>query len=769
MINFRSLLNTNLTIGLAVVLILGTCFSCGSEEKEVATSSPDVGNHRAGAQMMKDSIAAIVASLDFSNHPYESARRLKIIEQQVQLAQKQNKLSPHLLLGYAMTLLNAGESQRAIEIFESILEQLPQNKVINETTHGLHEGLALAYMRRGEQQNCIANHTPSSCIFPIQPEAQHVLPESSQKAIEIYEQILAVFPNDLRSRWLLNIAYQTLGRYPQDVPKQWLMDPALFEPEANLPRFKNIAAEIGVDVYDLAGGTVLDDFNGDGYLDMLSSSWDLDGTLRYFLNDKKGAFNDQTAAAGLDAVVGGLNIIQADYDNDGDLDFYILRGAWSGTENLGQLPNSLVRNNGDGTFSDVTIAGGLYAAEPSQAAVWLDYNLDGWLDLYVTNETVTPNELHPCHLYLNQQDGTFKDVAPQLGLAVTGFIKGVAAADVNADGRPDLYLSYMDGPNRLYLNEGGSSPEQWNFREAGAAAGVTKPDSSFPTWFFDYDNDGDEDIFVVNFDNYLLKQQSHEMVADFLDLPLRTTYSRLYQNDGTGVFTDVTVNTGLDQVLPAMGCNFGDLDNDGFPDFYLGTGAPDFRAVVPNLMFKNDAGERFKNVTYAGGFGHIQKGHGISFADVNNDGDQDIYAVMGGSVSGDVFQNAFFENPGNDNHWLSLRLEGTSANRSAIGARIRLRVVDGNGERFIYHTVNSGGSFGANSLQAEIGLGASVDEVSLSVIWPDGNAKWVEYGSGPFDQIFQLKQGQQAPEKVNVPAYEFAQQSGEQHHHHHNH
>ena len=101
-------------------------------------------------------------------------------------------------------------------------------------------------------------------------------------------------------------------------------------------------------------------------------------------------------------------MVQADYDNDGDLDFYVLRSAWSIVDQFGQLPNSLVRNNGDGTFSDVTIAADMYAAEPSQAAVWLDYDQDGWLALFVSNETATEQEQHPCHLYRNLQDGTFR-------------------------------------------------------------------------------------------------------------------------------------------------------------------------------------------------------------------------------------------------------------------------------------------------------------------------------------------------------------------------
>jgi hypothetical protein len=120
-----------------------------------------------------------------------------------------------------------------------------------------------------------------------------------------------------------------------------------------------------------------------------------------------------------------------------------------------------------------------------------------------------------------------------------------------------------------------------------------------------------------------------------------------------------------------MGCNFGDLDNDGWLDFYVGTGDPSLSMLIPNRMFRNDGGKRFQEVTSSGGFGHLQKGHGISFADLDNDGDQDIHEEMGGAVSGDVAHNALYLNPGHGNHWITLKLEGVTSNRAAIGARIR--------------------------------------------------------------------------------------------------
>nr|WP_262696933.1 CRTAC1 family protein [Ulvibacterium marinum] len=194
-----------------------------------------------------------------------------------------------------------------------------------------------------------------------------------------------------------------------------------------------------------------------------------------------------------------------------------------------------------------------------------------------------------------------------------------------------------------------------------------------------------------------------------------------------------------------MGCNYGDLDNDGFLDFYLGTGTPNLNAIIPNRMYRNIEGKSFEDVTFQGGFGHIQKGHGIAFFDYDNDGDQDIYEVLGGAVSGDTFQNILFENRGNTNAWITLRLVGKTANRSAIGARIKITVKDINGgERSIYTTVSSGGSFGASSLQQEIGLGEIQEIKEVKIWWPDDTntvSTFQELRHNSFVTIHQDKNG----------------------------
>ena len=149
--------------------------------------------------------------------------------------------------------------------------------------------------------------------------------------------------------------------------------------------------------------------------------------------------------------MGGLNLIHADYNNDGTPDVLVLRGAWLGE--LGKQPNSLLLNQGNGRFADVTQAAGILSFHPTQTAAWGDFDNDGWLDLYIGNES-TPGSRHPTELYRNNRDGTFTEVAADLEVQVEAFVKGVAWGDYNNDGFVDLYVSVLTGPNLLFRNDG---------------------------------------------------------------------------------------------------------------------------------------------------------------------------------------------------------------------------------------------------------------------------------------------------------------------------
>jgi hypothetical protein len=177
---------------------------------------------------------------------------------------------------------------------------------------------------------------------------------------------------------------------------------------------------------------------------------------------------------------------------------------------------------------------------------------------------------------------------------------------------------------------------------------------------------------------------------------------------------------GLTEPITAMGCNFGDLDNDGFLDFYLATGSPSYFSIVPNRVYLNRDGKSFDDISYVSGFSHIQKGHAVGFGDIDMDGDQDIHVVMGGAFDGDRFGNLLYENPiGNSNNWIHIILEGHKSNRSAIGARLKLIVETGHGPQEFYHTVGMDASFGGNSIIAELGIGNARTVRLIEIQWPN--------------------------------------------------
>jgi hypothetical protein len=203
-----------------------------------------------------------------------------------------------------------------------------------------------------------------------------------------------------------------------------------------------------------------------------------------------------------------------------------------------------------------------------------------------------------------------------------------------------------------------------------------------------------------------------------------------------------------------MGSNFGDINYDGFPDFYLGTGRPNYRAFVPNMLYLNQAGERFVDITTAANVGHLQKGHGVAFADFDHDGDQDIFIQMGGALPGDAFHNALFENPGFGNRWIVIRLEGVQSNRSAIGARIRVDFVEAGKNRSVFKWVGSGGSFGANPLRQEIGLGRAERIDKLEVYWPMTDTRQV-FENLPVNQALVIVEGRGTPESLTWKSFSF--------------
>ncbi|MEO8498417.1 MAG: VCBS repeat-containing protein, partial [Planctomycetota bacterium] len=583
----------------------------------------------------------------------------KALELRQQLALAQPSLSPAQenvlrseLADLELRLGNELETIKQLTECQSLLERMRNEGSGGEAdrlANDLDFMLGVAHMRLGETQNCCNRNTPDSCVVPIRGGGIHTNVYGSTEAIRWFERVLGRGPERstiwLRALWLYNIAHMTLGQYPDQVPEQWRLPQQAFESGESFPVFPNVAQSKKLDTFSLAGGAIADDFDGDGQLDLVVSSLDTGGQIRFFRNQQPD-FVDCTNNAGLTGLLGGLNLVQADYDNDGFLDILVLRGGWF--QAGGRHPKSLLHNNGDGTFTDITFSANIQSRAPTQTASWADYDNDGDLDLYIGNETTRSVPIY-AQLHRNNADGTFTDVADQAGVLNHRFAKAVVWGDYDNDRLPDLYVSNFGQPNRLYHNQGNGT-----FVDVAEALQVTGPLRSFPAWFWDFDNDGVLDLYVSSYADDVAWLAAYFLKVQPTDPAYKIEASALYHGNGSGGFENESERRQLTAPTAPMGSNFGDLDNDGFLDFYLGTGEPEYRNLMPNVMYHNQQGERFSDVTMAGRFGHLQKGHAVVFADLDRDGDQDVFEQLGGAFPGDGFYDALFENPGFGNNWIGI-------------------------------------------------------------------------------------------------------------------
>lgn len=656
--------------------------------------------------------------------------------------------------------LRVGARERSVAEFEQALEILELRRAaIERQSYSLYETkmrevlrwLAIANLRAGEVEHCIGMVAQESCIYPLEGAGLWSNPSGAQKAEAWLLRLLEIAPSDPGARWLLNVAVMAQGRFPEGVPPEHRLPADEFAGSVTAPRFTNIGPEVGVHHYSVAGGSVMEDFDGDGFLDLAATCINSDANMVMYRNDGAGGFKDVTEQAGLVGQRGGLSIVQGDYDNDGWIDLFIPRGAWLGDQ--GRFPNSLLRNRGDGTFEDVTASAGLLTpAWPCLAAAFCDYDNDGDLDLYVGNERLRPGEYAPSQMFRNEGDGRFTDVAEEAGLTNDRYARGVSWGDYDRDGDWDLYVSNFGEANRLYRNQGDGT-----FTDVAPQLGVAlqtefpKKQRSFQSWFFDANNDGWLDIFSASYPLSATGGSVDGAAASMFGEPVDVETCKLWINDGTGRFRDATVDWGLNRSVSVMGANFGDIDNDGWQDFYLATGAPAYEVLLPNMLFLNLNGRGFGNATVASGLGHLQKGHGVAMGDVDNDGDLDLYVQLGGWYLDDRYYNALFRNDGPpaERHWITVQLRGVESNRFGVGCTIRAVTLEDGEERDIYAQVGSGASFGASSLQAEMGLGRAERLLRLEIYWPRSRYDWQVIEEPPMDCAIRLREGEAGYERVN--------------------
>jgi hypothetical protein len=504
--------------------------------------------------------------------------------------------------------------------------------------------------------------------------------------------------------------------------------------EANSPiQLHNTAPGCGLDfilrndatgrkyqVETVLGGLGVIDFDHDGWPDLYCVNGASLPSLkksesRYFnrlyRNNRNGTFTDVTERAGVQGHGYEMGVAIGDYNNDGLEDIYV----------LGVHGNTLYRNNGDGTFTDVTEDAGLSGTDVrgrqlwSVAAAWVDYDNDGRLDLIVSNycdwspgsdpicgglSSATHAYCHPdmyraepILLYHNNGDGTFTDVSREAGLEkVLGKGMGVAVADFDADGRPDIFIANDNDRNLLLRNRGGGKLQEVGMESGVAYNGDGRQISGMGADFRDFDGDGRPDIIMTG---------------------LRGETFELFRNRGDGTFEDASASSGLlglSRGWNGWGCGLVDLDNDGWLDLFVANGGLDVNEPQPNRVFRNQAGH-FSDVSDKVGldFATARLHRGVAFADFDNDGRIDA-AVTSLNEPIELWMN---RSP--VRHWLQLKLTGTRSNRSAIGARVVCR-----GQRTQVSTVsNSVGYASASDLRIHFGL-ADDRRVSLEIYWPSG-------------------------------------------------
>ncbi|MBK9166206.1 MAG: VCBS repeat-containing protein [Bryobacterales bacterium] len=543
-------------------------------------------------------------------------------------------------------------------------------------------------------------------------------------ALRSADAALAAKPDNQRIRlWLWHCA-QKAGGYPDTVPPERRMTVKAGYAKPSVV-FEDIAAKVGLDKTSAGRGLAVFDYNNDGHLDVLISAAHAGCSL--FRNNGDGTFTDVSIGSGIDNCVNGFVVAVGDYNNDGFQDVYITRLGFY----LGE--GELWRNNGDGTFTNVTEQAGLKCWGPHFVATWADYDNDGFLDLFITNNLggMFDRKTHNL-LFHNNGDGTFTEVSEKAGLKTIWPTIGACWGDYNNDGLPDLFLSNAMGRSQLYRNNGDGT-----FTDVSEEAGIDGFSIGSTSFWFDFNNDGWLDIVQFQWSD-------HEDMAYTMEHgegPPDGRPAKLYRNNGDGTFTDVGREVGLNGCWGTMSGNAGDFNNDGWLDLVFGNGSPRMDRVEPPILHEFD-GQRFRNVSFAAGMPFTGKGHGGNFADLMGDGRLCMLMASGGAYPGDLLTTGVFqpkELPGN---YINIRLTGTKSNRDAIGARLCLEA----GGRKQYREIGGGTNFGCLPFEQHFGLGNIANIEALEIRWPSGLRQRLE--SLPVNKTIRIVEGSQHWEGV---------------------
>lgn len=498
--------------------------------------------------------------------------------------------------------------------------------------------------------------------------------------------------------------------------------------------FENRADAYGFGSWGLAGAVAFQDFDGDSYVDMILQG--VYASPEYYRYAPKSGFErvkDESVNAISNTPASSL---AADFDNDGYPDLFSTSAAW-----FGAGPNRLLKNQGGKGFVEVKETGDLPLLDQnSVGSSALDYDKDGLLDIVVSG-----SKGGTARLLRNKGNMVFEETTKAAGIMDTWYPSiHITSGDVTGDGWPDIFVNAIGGTNRLYINKGDGT-----FSEEGAKRGVANGTPvGFSTWMFDYDNDGDLDIVACNF-----AMSGKKFLGGFGSFPVESFLepkeakdaflpSALYQNDGAGNFKNISIAAGI---VPSsvMGGQFMDIELDGDLDIVFGPGSHPLENMQPLFVYRNDGNDHFTNITPLDDPRYYGKLHGMAFADVDRDGDADLYVNNGGVLLSDRWRDLFLENKTEGAHWLHLKLEGTTSNRSAIGARVQVHV----GDRTLTQEVAAGQGFGSsNSPYLIFGLGSADEVTKVSITWPSKQTQTLSALAA--DQALVVTEGQDALRRV---------------------
>lgn len=533
-------------------------------------------------------------------------------------------------------------------------------------------------------------------------------------------------PSEVRYKWMLRAQTIMAGLPESSIPPDCRLH---IHPSASSPvHFVDVTAKVGVRNFALGRGVAWGDFNRDGRDDLLVCAER--APFRLFRNLDNGHFMDVAKRMYVIDPVGlgcyAANFI--DYDNDGFEDIFLTSNGWGGTNRLFLFHNEKGRR-----FTDITKQAGLKGPINAFGASWADYNSDGNVDLAVAPGIAKPNSSR-LRLFRNDGDGTFSDVSLHAGLTKTAHWISVCWGDYNADGLPDLFGVSFDKGCTLYQNRG-----HGRFEDVSKQAKTRCPIASYTCEFSDYNNDGHPDIFVstypwkgVNWGD--LKSMVEHQISGAPASP--NLQQLLFRNNGDGTFTPVNGEAGIAGLYGAMSSQVADIDNDGYPDILLGTGNPQLDWTEPMVLFHSDGRGHFKDIASSAGLDNFGMLHGIAFSDFDHTGNVGFYGSFGGFYWGSRDEGHLYENLGSGKHALEIHLVGIRSNRDAIGARVLADV----GKHILYKYVDGGTGFGSmNSHEVHIGLGSSDFVNRLSIVWPSGTTQTFNRVHG--DQCVQIVEG----------------------------